>query len=335
MGENSFIRIKSVLAAVNVDKREQTGSFSCNDELVNKIYDVAAYTTRLCMQNGYFWDGIKRDRLVWIGDLYPEMRSAFCLFGDVPETDASLTYSENESVLPDWTNTMAPYSLWWLIILCENYKHNGDKDVVLRHMDYVKGLIKQINPLILEDGSTDYPMNFIDWPTHFEDNPDSPWKPAEGEDQTEKYYDELAGMYYLNKTAFTMVRELLVDFGEDVTTVDDILLRLSRKKHTVLKYKQIAGFAALNGDLSDDIERVLVDGGAKGMSTFMSYIILTGVALFGKFDLALTMMKDYYGGMLEAGATSFWEDFNVDWLKEDFFRTKVSDTVCATVGRRA
>ena len=27
------------------------------------------------------------------------------------------------------------------------------------------------------------------------------------------------------------------------------------------------------------------------------------------------MMEDYYGAMLEMGATSFWEDFDVDWTK--------------------
>lgn len=26
-------------------------------------------------------------------------------------------------------------------------------------------------------------------------------------------------------------------------------------------------------------------------------------------------MKDYWGGMLDLGATTFWEDFDVDWLK--------------------
>ena len=27
------------------------------------------------------------------------------------------------------------------------------------------------------------------------------------------------------------------------------------------------------------------------------------------------MLKEYYGGMLSVGATTFWEDFDIDWLK--------------------
>ena len=30
---------------------------------------------------------------------------------------------------------------------------------------------------------------------------------------------------------------------------------------------------------------------------------------------ALDMMKEYYGGMLDKGATTFWEDFDVDWIE--------------------
>ena len=29
----------------------------------------------------------------------------------------------------------------------------------------------------------------------------------------------------------------------------------------------------------------------------------------------MSHMKDYYGAMLDLGATTFWEDFNLDWTK--------------------
>lgn len=74
--EDKTLTLKSIVAAIDTDTREETGKFECDDELVNEIWSTAAYTLRLCLQNGYIWDGIKRDRLVWIGDLYPEMRTA-------------------------------------------------------------------------------------------------------------------------------------------------------------------------------------------------------------------------------------------------------------------
>ena len=30
----------------------------------------------------------------------------------------------------------------------------------------------------------------------------------------------------------------------------------------------------------------------------------------------LEMIKEFYGGMISLGATTFWEDFDIDWMKE-------------------
>jgi hypothetical protein len=34
----------------------------------------------------------------------------------------------------------------------------------------------------------------------------------------------------------------------------------------------------------------------------------------------MEMIRTFWGAMLDLGATSFWEDFNIDWLKEDVAR---------------
>ena len=46
----------------------------------------------------------------------------------------------------------------------------------------------------------------------------------------------------------------------------------------------------------------------------MSYYVLKAVAEKDK-ELALNVMKEYYGAMLDKGATTFWEDFNIDWVE--------------------
>ena len=63
------------------------------------------------------------------------------------------------------------------------------------------------------------------------------------------------------------------------------------------------------------MKETLLQNGAKGLSTFQSYLILTAVAGFEEYETALSMMKEYYGGMLSVGATTFWEDFDLEWLK--------------------
>lgn len=302
LGENAEIHLKSVVAASDVDEREQFGSFECDDPLVNEIWNTAAYTLRLCLKNGYFWDGVKRDRLVWIGDLYPEMRAAHCLFGDVPETLNSIDFSMGETELPNWMAGMPAYSLWWLIILRDEYAVNGDKTRFVKYLPYIHGLLKQIDGYISPEGKEAYPADFIDWP--------SCWQEGDSE---EKKAENKKGMYYLTKIALEKTAELLSTCGEDTSLCYSILARLDRSGE-IKRYKQIAGLGVWAGDTSKANETVLLQGGAKGLSTFLSYFILTGMAKYGAYTEALAAMKTYYGGMLSVGATTFWEDFDLNWL---------------------
>ncbi|MEG1586336.1 MAG: alpha-L-rhamnosidase C-terminal domain-containing protein, partial [Bacteroidales bacterium] len=42
---------------------------------------------------------------------------------------------------------------------------------------------------------------------------------------------------------------------------------------------------------------------------------LQAMALAGNYRGALDIIRQYWGGMLSLGATTFWEDFDIDWLK--------------------
>ena len=52
------------------------------------------------------------------------------------------------------------------------------------------------------------------------------------------------------------------------------------------------------------------------MSTFQSYYILKAVVQTEGIVTALDMLREYYGAMLNVGATTFWEDFDLDWMRE-------------------
>ncbi len=304
--ENTEILLKTVVAAVDTDTREESGSFECDDALVNEIWSTAAYTLRLCLQNGMLWDGIKRDRLVWIGDLYPEVRAANCLFGDIPETLRCLDFSMKEAPLPTYINNIPTYSLWWLINLREAYHANGDKASIIPYLPYAKGILQQVVcPAVAEDGGVSYSFNYIDWPSCYQ----------EGEDKhNEREAERHAGVAYLTVIALRALKELLLAFGEDASLCEEVLAKIEQKKYSIDIYKQIAALGAWAGETDECLKTTLMRGGANGLSTFQSYPILTAVAGFGEYDAALAMMKEYYGGMLSVGATTFWEDFDLEWL---------------------
>ena len=56
----------------------------------------------------------------------------------------------------------------------------------------------------------------------------------------------------------------------------------------------------------------------KGISTFYGYFVLLARTATGDLSGALDLIRTYWGGMLDAGATTFWEDFETDWLNGSF-----------------
>ena len=65
--------------------------------------------------------------------------------------------------------------------------------------------------------------------------------------------------------------------------------------------------------LNDDVMAV---GGARGMSTFYGYYVLQARARAGDVRGCLECIREYWGGMLALGATTFWEDFDIEWAKD-------------------
>ena len=157
------VQIKTVQAMLVYQPYEYLGSFESDDEKLNRIYDTAAYTCHLCLQNE-LWDGIKRDRLIWIGDLSPELKTVKYVWGDVPQIYNGLALSAHNTVLPTWINGIATYSLWWLINLEEWVFYTGKREYLEEQKDYTIRLIHQILENVDENGNF-IASDFIDWPS--------------------------------------------------------------------------------------------------------------------------------------------------------------------------
>jgi len=60
---------------------EDRGWFSCSDPLLNEAWAISRRTVRLCRQ-AFYEDGVKRDGMLWIGDLRVAFLCSYPLFGD-------------------------------------------------------------------------------------------------------------------------------------------------------------------------------------------------------------------------------------------------------------
>lgn len=297
LNSNTSIRIKSIVAVAIYRNIKYLGSFRCDNETLNKIYDTAAYTCHLSMQQ-FIWDGIKRDRLVWVGDMHPEMLTVKTIFGPHKIINESLDFMRSNTPLPNWMNGMPTYSLWWLIILADWYLYTGDSVFLNRNKKYATDLIKIILDLVNDDGSDRLPSYFLDWPCNN--------KP-----------EAVTGSRALLIQCLNKAEYLCTIFNENE------LASICKFKSECIKNtsfdahgaKQVMAMASLSGWTNEKaMAEKILDSGCKGWSTFMSYYLLKAAC---KTDMAKTLetLTEYYGTMLKLGATTFWEDFDISWAE--------------------
>nr|MBF6629120.1 alpha-L-rhamnosidase [Proteiniphilum sp.] len=156
--------LRSVRAISRYRDIPYLGSFRSSDDRLNKIWETGAYTVHLNMQD-YLWDGIKRDRLVWVGDMHPEVMTINSVFGDNEVVTKSLDFARDTTPLPGWMNGISSYSLWWIIIHRDHYLHQGDLNYLREQQSYLKRLIPQITNKITEGKENLDGGRFLDWPT--------------------------------------------------------------------------------------------------------------------------------------------------------------------------
>lgn len=275
------------------------GSFRCNDQRLNDIWMTGAYTVHLNMQE-YLWDGIKRDRLIWLGDMHPEVATIMSVFGHNEVVNKSIDLACEQFPLPQWLNGISTYSMWYLIIQHEWYVHNGNIDFLRHHRAYITGVIDRIDECVDEEGNENLAkQRFLDWPS-------SPNQPGVE-----------AGCRALLSWALKDAEVLcnLLEEQEHAKKCRAISKRLKKQIKQPNGLKQAAALMSIAGLMKPEqacSEVISVDG-AKDFSTFYGYYMLQALAQAGEYQQALDIIRQYWGGMLDLGATTFWEDFNLDW----------------------
>lgn len=310
MTENASVELKSALAVFIYRNYEYKGSFSCNDKTINRIYDTAAYTCHLNLQN-MVWDGIKRDRLVWIGDMMPESMTVHDLFGSIPIVEESLNFVREQTPVSSWMCDLPSYSMWWVLILWDCYLVSGNKNFMQENKDYVIKLLNKLCGLVNDDGSDSVPEYFFDWPTHGE-------KAAK------------SGVRSLLRMALESGMLIADYFGEKKLENDCKAKRkcLDLVKEEHFGFKQAAAFLSLSGALDKEKSaKFITENGTSGFSTFLLYYILRAAMEGGKEKESLSLLKKYSMEMIEHGATTFWEDFHSEWCENSDKITDIpSDT---------
>lgn len=296
---------------------EPKSRFECSDETVNRIYDVALYTLHLTSRE-VFLDGIKRDRWAWCGDAYQSMLMNFYSFYDKPLNRRTLTYLLGKEPFDKHINHIIDYTFYWYIALYEHYMHFGDLDYIRSLYPRAKKQMQFVFDTCNREGfveHNDKTWIFMDWGdfshngalcveqilfhkaltilTFFAD--------LFGDDDVAKQY---------KKHAALLKRKIFATFWDEERglflhhSVDGVV------SSEATRYANI--FALMYGYLTGDKKRRVI----KALkNTEMPAIVtpyakmyeLAALGIAGEYEYIVDQVRGYWGGMLDQGATSFWE----------------------------
>ncbi len=284
------LALHNVIAVYKRRGDPQLGRFHSSDALLNRIFDTCVHTIRLNMQD-YVLDGVKRDRQVWGGDLNPEAMVILRIFGDVPVLRETLELLRLHTGKGHFINDYSSYSLWYFITLFDHWLYSGDDSLLKANRNFIESEAPRFAGMVGADGGEMLPpRRFLDWPS---------------DRRPEAVH---AGLQPLLLMALRAMKKMLVHLHSQVVIPETLLEKLRNHVPSPVGSKAAAALQMLSGmaERSD----VLENHPFAGISTYFGYYIL----LSKKNRPALELIRKYWGAMLELGATSFWEDFDLDWV---------------------
>ena len=296
-----------------------SGSFRCSDEVVNKIWEVGAYTMDLTTRE-FFMDGIKRDRWTWSGDAIQSYLMNYYLRFDSECVKRTIRQLRGKDPVTAHINTIMDYTFYWFKSILDYYLYTADVAFVremwprmVTMMDYV---LCRTNDQGMAEGQPD-DWIFVDWvdfPMH---------------KRGTLCFEQILLMKALETMA---VCAKLLDIKTDYRIKCEELR--NKIKQTFWSYEQKAYlhaiedgkmnphitkfpnmFAILYGlayqeEREEIMKSVMLNPAIDPITTpYMRFYELEALCMMGYHTKVLQEIRDYWGGMLREGATSFWEKY--------------------------
>jgi hypothetical protein len=308
------------------------GSFESSDPQLNKIWEVGAYTVHLCMQDG-LWDAPKRDRRRWIGDIDVSGRTVNNVFGDHYLMEDTLERLIGNGQVKSDVNGIPGYSSFWFTAAAAYYRHTGSKAFLEKTHDQAVQLLQHVDAEFDERNlyaNKRKSWLFVDWSPEL--NGDTPESRKATDFEFYRAYRE--GAWLLRQMGDNRNADFYDQRAVAIKTAANKYL-LDPATGTYGPRWQTNAMAVLSGiagpEQYDAIwKNVLSQVGHVKYNPFMispyyNYYVISAMAKMGHQKEALDWIRQYWGGMINEGATSFWEAYDPSWPKRDFHAALESD----------
>jgi len=274
------------------------------------------------MQDGV-WDAVKRDRGRWVGDMDVEGRVITTVFGDSEVVKDTLRRLAEATPSNQYVNGIASYSALWITTLENLYEHDGDLTYIRTQQAALLRILHRIDLDIDANGdisATAKGWGFVDWaPGLYGVNPET-----------------RMGTQLQYVRGYLAAVRLLTQLGdkEDADKYEQQAerLRVRARSYMYPETKTLGSTWQLNAlAVLDRVSQGTEDGvwdrvlsqvkqdapTDPVISPYFNAYVLDAMSQLGHRAEALKWMRDYWGGMLQEGATSFWESYDLRWPKND------------------
>ncbi len=315
------LKIEDVSISAPMYPTRYRGAFACSDERLNRIWTHSAYTLRLCMRE-FMIDAIKRDRLPWVGDLYLGIlcncfsfaekdvvhRTLTALYGDAPETVEF--------------NGIIDYTLWWVISLLEYIVAFGDMAYLERVRERFYGLMRILEGKEDENGflaSDSFYWIFIDWAQVNKRGISSCLQmiyimALEAAGRIAKLDGESSMASQLMRKAGDLRRKCRTWFWNDTRRVFADSWYKGRQSREVGRHANLFAILSATANTSQIrpiLDNVLLNDNVAPVGTpYMMALEALALSRCGQKAKVLENIRKYWGGMLDKGASTFWEAYD-------------------------
>ncbi len=312
--EGEKITLEAVHQFIPFPKR---GTFRCSDERLNRIWETAEETFRLCC-GLFILDGIKRDQWIWSGDAYQSFFVSQYLFGEEELVQRTLTALRGKDPVRQHMNTIVDYSMLWIVSVRNYYEMSGNlgflEFIYPKMISLLEYCLEQTNDLgFLYGREGDW--IFVDWADL---------------DKEGCLCAEQVLLAYSLRSVLECARAL----GRDASVYGKHLEKLSGNitryfwdeeqggfidsyesgKRKISRQSNLWAvlFGAADEKQKDSILRNVIQNDAVAPITtpYFKYYELDALAEMGELEEVYRRILEYWGGMLDMGAVTFWEEFD-------------------------
>jgi alpha-L-rhamnosidase len=297
--------------------KDNPSQFTSDNKLINQIWQVATETLNLC-SDLFFIDGIKRDRWIWAGDAYQaNFINQYSFFNEDIDKRTLLALRGQDDI-KQHMNTIVDYSMLWVIGVLNHYQMTGDREfleiVYPKLESMVQYFINQTNDKGFIYGR-DQDWIFVDWSEMDKQGTVA----AEQVLLLEVYQTIMTCGSVLNKPVDRyqlkydqLWKNLMTYFWDDEkgAFIDSYE---SGKRH-VTRHANIFAilFDVVDADKQCSIlKNVLLNDQITQITTpYFKFFEQDALCKLGEQHRVYQVLLDYWGGMLDRGAVTFWEEFD-------------------------